>query len=491
MKKISKIIFLPLATMMLSSCSILSSLINNNESYDGYQEYFEKELNYSKFENIDSLNKEIAKKAYQWESHYSSSYKNTTYYTFHNLMVTVYDDSSVLSVSTTDGSRLSQRASTDYLLSFSSLNLDQSLYLYPSGNISHYLNRDSNDITDEERKEFDAHIYENGDILAFIDHKHLVYLQSDLNNFYVSDDYTNVFQGPNDTKTIPSCDLLTNALSKLTLSTLTLPAPTVEYELWAGENFYKNKFSNYGVYIAGVDIFDYIDTLEANNFTVIRSSDDIIFLPFYKERAGSWLIHDEQGELKGAMSFQDYLYIDGKGNEFGPKYNVEISFYKTNSGYFDGRGRTSDTDWSSSDKENMQGWYDGALNVVIPFHPLGVGYSVPPNGLTSRASEDLFGGAFMLHQECYLISDSSIDYYLDGYDETLEAAGYHKYVPEYDLSDPEQLLAYKRSDESKYYECYINDELDCAIKFSFSFTKGNCIKVFKKSEMHSALDNPQ
>ena len=45
------------------------------------------------------------------------------------------------------------------------------------------------------------------------------------------------------------------------------------------------------------------------------------------------------------------------------------------------------------------------------------------------------------------------------------------------------------TDESKYYECYINEEADVAIKFSFSFNDGNVIKVFKKSLMHSHLDD--
>lgn len=489
MKTSHKFLLIPLLGLTLSACSFLPF---NMKSYDGYEEYMEKELKYAKYTNIDALNDEIANKAYQWKGgEHSEQYQNTNYQTAHNLSVTVYDEGERFNAYTTDGSSFHYDANNDYgyLAYFAAKSLTYNLYLFPSGNISRFINQDADTATEEQKQIFNAHIYDDGAILAFMDGKHLVYLESDRKTFYVSDDYTATFQGPNDTKVIPSCDLLTSALSKLEFSTLTLPAPEGDFEAWAGENFYKEKYSNFGIYLAGVDIFDYIEVLKKNGFTVIRASDDIIFLPFYGERSGSWLIHDEKGELKGAMSFQDYLYINNLGKEYGPKYNVQIDLYKTSYGLFDGRSVTTKTDWSDSEKETMQGWYDGSLNVVIPFHPLAVGYHVP--GVMSRASEDLFGGALMLGHECYRISDDSIDYHLDGYAETLEAAGYHKYVPAYDLSDPEQLKEYKKSDESKYYECYINEELDCAIKFSFSFLYGNCIKVFKKSLMKSYLDDPK
>ena len=489
MKTFHKLLFIPLMGLTLSACSSLFPFIK--PSYAGYEEYMEKELKFSKYTKIDDLNAEIAEKAYQWKiGEHNEQYKSTDYITAHNLSVTIYDEGDRYSVYTTDGSSFyySPDKTYGYLASFRSKAYNN-LYLFPSGNISNYLNKDENNITEEQKEIFDIHFYDDGALLIFMDGKHLVYMENDKKTFYVSDDYTATFQGVNNTKTVPTCSLLISALEKLEFSTLTLPAPEGDFEAWAGENYYKEKYSNFGIYLAGVDIFDYIEVLKDNGFTVIRASDDIIFLPFYKERSGSWFIHDDKGELKGAMSFQDYLYINNVGKEYGPKFNVQIDLYKSTYGLFDGRNVTTRTDWSDSEKETMQGWYDGSLNVIVPFHPLAVGYYVPSS--MSRASEDLFGGALMLGHECYIIQDSSIDYHLDGYDETLEAAGYHKYVPAYELSDPEQLSAYKKSDESKYYECYINEELDCAIKFSFSFSKGNCIKVFKKSLMKSYLDDPK
>lgn len=487
MKKLLKLLFIPLTGMILSGCDLPFV----GPSYSGYEEYMKEELKYSKYSNIDSLNEAIANNAYQWEiTDYSEKYGNISYTTSHNLSISIYNEENRYSIYTTDGSSFlySPSETYGYLGSFRSVAYND-LYLFPSGNISKYINLDENNISDEQKEIFDVHFYDDGTLLLFMDGKHLIYFENDNKTFYVSEDYTSTFKGVNGTKVVPTCDLLTSALDSLEFSTLTLPAPEGDFEAWAGENFYKEKYSNFGVYLAGVDIYDYIKTLEESNFTVIRASDDIIFLPFYGERAGSWLIHDEKGELKGSMAFQDYLYIDGSGNSYGPNYNVYISFYKSSYGLFDGRGLTSNTDWDDYEKETMKGWYDGSLNVVIPFHPLANGYNV--SSLTSYASEDLFGGALMLHHECYIISDQSIDYHLDGYDETLESNGYHKYVPSYDLSNADELSKFKNSDESKYYECYINEELDCAIKFSFSFSKGNCIKVFKKSEMKSHLEDPQ
>ena len=73
------------------------------------------------------------------------------------------------------------------------------------------------------------------------------------------------------------------------------------------------------------------------------------------------------------------------------------------------------------------------------------------------------------------------------YDEILEANGFHKYVPNYDLSNPDEKLAFFNTEESKYVNCFINQEKDIAIKYYFDIHNGNTIRVFKLSEMKSWL----
>lgn len=483
MNKRIRLFVLPIITL-LSSCSI-NDLIGI-KTYSGYEEYLKNDLNCTKYEDVASLNDAIKSSAYQWTSGRSDSSKYSYYYTSHNLMVLAYDDYTY-SISSTEGLTLLVGKRSNCIAYCYGATSTPDLYLREDGSVT---TSGGAIASDEYKKDFNAYIYDNnGGYLFVLNGKHLIFLNGDKSEFYVSENYTSTFTGPNKTtRVVPTCDLLTNTLEALTFTTLALPNPGGDkFEAWGREVTYKDTFSNYTVYLAGVDPLEYIPVLEANGFTVIRSSDDIIFLPFYGERAGSWLIHDEKGELKGALSFQDYLYTSPKGETFGPKFNTQISFYKARSGYVDGRELTTRTDWTDSEKTTMRNWYDGSFNTVIPFHKLKNGYNVPTS--LSRASEDLFGGALMIGQECYKIWDESIDYYLDGYAETLEANGYHKFVPSYDLSTAEGLRAFKNSDESKYYECYINEEADVAIKFSFSFNDGNVIKVFKKSLMHSHLDD--
>ena len=76
-------------------------------------------------------------------------------------------------------------------------------------------------------------------------------------------------------------------------------------------------------------------------------------------------------------------------------------------------------------------------------------------------------------------------YYLDGYGDVLEANGYLKYQYPVDLSDYEQKYAFEKTEDSKYAECYINQDNNCAIKFYWSIYNGNTIRVFKLDEMRS------
>lgn len=100
MKRFFKVFCVILSSILLSSCSIFDLGINEN-NYSGYEEYFEKEKNYKKFTDMDSLNEEIGKSAYFWSMSEGDDY--VAYYTGKNNLITIYSDKPLISIRFTDG----------------------------------------------------------------------------------------------------------------------------------------------------------------------------------------------------------------------------------------------------------------------------------------------------------------------------------------------------------------------------------------------------
>ncbi|MBR5997228.1 MAG: hypothetical protein IK028_04305, partial [Bacilli bacterium] len=75
---------------------------------------------------------------------------------------------------------------------------------------------------------------------------------------------------------------------------------------------------------------------------------------------------------------------------------------------------------------------------------------------------------------------------LDGYDQVLEANGYHKYEYGFDInSNYSARASFNRTEDCKYAECYINTKKNVAIKYYYDVSNGNTIRVFKLDEMKS------
>ena len=170
-------------------------------------------------------------------------------------------------------------------------------------------------------------------------------------------------------------------------------------------------------------------------------------------------------------------------NPIKPIKNEQTTMNKNGKSVFE---RTTNETWDSYDIENMKSWYDGTIDgTAVPFIPLGSDYYVPT--MQSSARPNALDGTLAYHHQCYNITDGSNKYFLDGYDEILEANGFHKYVPNYDLSNLEEKSAFHDTEESKYVNCFINQEKNIAIKYYFDINNGNTIRVFKLSEMKSWL----
>lgn len=468
MKYFSKVVNFFLLGVLLSSCGLMD--LGSTGGYSGYEEYFEKEKNYKKYTDMDSLNEEIRNTAYFWSMYEGSGY--TAYYTGKNDLIMIYEDKPLISLRFTDGKSVT-------------IQEKDNIIIFETDEVS--IDNEGNKNVMIEGKDSSLNLAKDDEGYLLVAYeKHMFYVTKDLKTFYVNETNTNVFQGYNDTKTIVSSDLLNNTLNALgNEKRLELPAPKDNYEIWYGMEYYNEKPSHGTAYIADIKPEEYVEILKDNGYTVIRSYEDP-FYAFYGEDGGYWYCYDEQEEMKLIVHLTYYLYINDRGESFGPHSNTVIDFYQMNTGYFGEKERTTNEAWTSYDLENMKEWYDGTIDgSVVPFIPLGSEYYVP--AFKSSARSNSLDGSLMYHHECYNITDGSNRYYLDGYDEILEANGFHKYIPSYDLSNPDEKSEFFNTEESKYVNCFINQEKDIAIKYYFDIHNGNTIRVFKLSEMKSWL----
>ena len=476
MKRLTRTIFLSLIAISLSSCDILGGL-TGQKNYSGYEDYFTKECKYTKYTDVNALNAAIGDSSYFWSMNDSTDY--TAYYSGKSILAMVYKNEAKIYVDFTDGNGINLKTKDGV----TSISTDNDFVIY-------------NAATEQTKVNITGHeddlkvAKDNSGYLVVAYQKYMFYVPNDLKSIYVNEKNTNVFQGYSDTKTIPSSELLTTTLAAFGADQrVKLPAPSANYEIWYGMDYYKEEKSHGTAYIADVHPKDYVKVLEQNGFTVIRSWEDP-FYAFYTNDGGYWYCYDQKEEIELIISLQNYLYTNNTGKTYGPFYNTNIWFYRMRKGYIHGKGQTKNDDWSDYDKQNMAGWYDGTIDATcVPFIKLGNGYSVPSASLMSYAHNGLLDGTLKLHSKCYNIYDNSPHYYLDGYDQILEANGFHKYVYNFDLNNYEQRQAFLNTEECKYAECFINEEKDIAIKYYFDTTNGNTIRVFKKSEMKSWLQD--
>ena len=453
----------------LSSCGLLGSG-GLGGGYSGYEEYFEQEKKYKKFTDMDSLNEEIGKTSYFWSMNEGSDYE--AYYTGKSDLIMIYKDRTLISLRFTDGKSVTIREKNDALI-------------FETDEVTINSNGEKTVYYEGEDASLNMAIDDEGYLLVAYE-KHAFYVSKDLKTVYVNETNTNVFQGYNSTKTIAASDLLNTTLEALgEEQRVKLPAPKENIEIWYGMEYYKGEPSHGTAYIADITPMEYVEILKDNGYTVIRSYEDPYYA-FYGENGGYWYCYDEKEEMKLIVHLTYYLYINDLGKSFGPYNNTVIDFYHMRTGYFNEKERTTNETWDSYDIENMKSWYDGTIDgTAVPFIPLGRDYYVPT--IQSSARPNALDGTLAYHHQCYNITDGSNKYFLDGYDEILEANGFHKYVPNYDLSNPEEKSAFHDTEESKYVNCFINQEKNIAIKYYFDINNGNTIRVFKLSEMKSWL----
>ena len=152
-----------------------------------------------------------------------------------------------------------------------------------------------------------------------------------------------------------------------------------------------------------------------------------------------------------------------------------------------GRTVNTQTDWLEDEKTFMQNTFGTAL----PFINLGRHYRWDKNKRDN--GEHPMVSALEMDSQCYWCFDNFYkDVITDKYGDILEAAGFRAYAcPVTKQSDREAIKQWEYSEDVKFYECYLNDDLQIAVKFGFDDIYGNYIKVFNYADLipwHASLD---
>jgi hypothetical protein len=196
MKRLSKLLFIPLLGVSLTSCGLLGG--PGETDYSGYEEYFQQEKKYTKYTDMDSLNQAIGETAYFWSMIDSADY--TAYYTSKNVLVMVYKDKTMISIRFTDGNSVTVREKNGKLI-------------FETDEVEIDENGEKNVYITGKESSLDMAIDDDGYLLVAYE-KHMLYVTKDLKSVYMNERNTNVFQGYNDTKTIASSALLEKNIRK-------------------------------------------------------------------------------------------------------------------------------------------------------------------------------------------------------------------------------------------------------------------------------------
>ena len=306
----------------------------------------------------------------------------------------------------------------------------------------------------------------------------MFYVDKALDNYYFNIDGTKTFTNYGVSITLPDSDLLSegmNAFGNYEKFTLPLPANYsngIYHKDYLDED--DGHWIAYDVILPYADILQYVQTVKDAGLEIYRGENHPLFDFDGAEKGGEWVFYDKNHEFVVHLEYEYPIATVLKGKDssnYGVRMRVQRAEEKFS--YF-GSTVNTQTDWKETDKQTMMNSY----GIVLPFVNLGRRYHV--EGTLRANGEHPLTSPLDMDVKCYWIFDNFYkDVITETYGEKLVQAGFVEYVP------PADIQAWKDSEDVKYAECYINDELDLAIKFMFDDIYGNTIKIFKKSEMLS------
>ena len=474
MKKLPILLLFTALIAPLSGCDLFKTI--NQFTYKSLDEYFKKN-NYTESKTSSEFAPIMQDHIYFWsktvQTFTNSDRTNDIYYSpkgDYIEFVGGYDQVNVRS-RYSESFVIWTKSANDTLLRYEN---EDGAYVYLNKDLSEkYKDEDGYlvDMDEEHSSYLKVHEYQNG-YLFKTTKNFMFYSDKTLQNFYINVDDTKTFTNYSGSITLSDSELLTEGLSQAKpYSKFVLPIP----EGYSNGIYHKDYIDEdddewvaYDVILPYLDGKEYAEFIENSGLEIYRGE----YHPYFDAiNGGEWVFYDKNHEFVIHLEHESAIAVVIGKNTSGTRMRIQRAESKFS--YFGSTVNTL-TDWSDSDKQTMMNCY----GIVLPFINLGRVYHV--NNYKRPNGEHPMLSALDMDVECYWIFDNFYkDVISKTYGPLLVQAGFTEYVP------PEDIKAWKDSEDVKYAECYINDELDLAVKFSFDDIYGNMIKVFKKSEMLS------
>lgn len=492
MKKMRKLIILPLlGTLTLTGCDLFKKILDL--MYKDVYEFYRKE-GYSATESHDEFNAILQNKMYKWSRNtitYSNTGEtNTFYYSPHGDYISLYPQDSQITLHSRYGESYTvfydESNTHNFSYSFEEkdkIMMDEGTFYYIDSN--HY------------RQEMDAEHYQylsiqeddNG-YLFVSETGFMCYVKKDFTKIYPYIQCDGKFEFENESITVPESELLTQGLAKYAEEPkLALPFPKGYTDPVHHKDYLNSdgEWYAYDVILSNLKPLEYIPLLEENGFEVYKGEFHEMF-ELDGDNGGEWIAYDSTLSFSIHIEYANPICVakDSKDN-YGVQLHV-MPMGMTTASY--GRTVNVQTDWTDEEKTFMQ----NTFGTTIPFINLGRKYRWDEKKRDN--GEHPMSSALEMDSQCYWCFDNFYkDVINESYEETLVNAGFRKYVPPVTKqSNLDDIKEWKYSEDVKFYECYLNDELQIAVKFGFDDIYGNYIKVFKYADLipwHAPLDDSE
>ncbi len=512
MRKTTKLFFLPLMAMMLTSCDILGAIrgiTGLKPKYENYEEFFADAMHFKSGTTFDLVMKNINKELRYWTRH-TSQYSSTKYsiveapffetineYSDHyTIYLTNHDNVTIQKEAKQDGSIIEIHTNSVPML------VDGENHKWRYGDTT----KDEKHLDEKSKASINVYADENG-YLVVSNSNSIFYITKDLKKVYFNDSNTRTFRymtdkDEYDSVQVPESDALTAALetSKNSRPTLALPKPNNDSSLdknkyWYGYNYRnidlfgqvdpkkEDYINGYNLYFPGIEAYTYSEQLKQQGWTIHRANDEDLIATTSQKYDSYWVAVDEAEQYKIIIHDFQSLYVDLNALfTDGPSHSTRVEINRLGGIEKVVAGRkTTKTDWTDREKRTMRKWYD--LDVELPFVALSDSYSVPLRN--SSAYAGLYSNLMELGTKCFNIQDNHYKYLLDGYGEVLEANGFTKFEMPSSVNPDDYKTVYEwyKVDSHKLYNAYVNYDKDVAVRFYFDISEGNVIRFFRISTM--------
>ena len=484
MKKL-RILSLTALAATLASCDLFNLI--NDLLYKNLEEFYTKN-NYSHTADLSKLNTTMQKAVYQWQTK-TRTYTNTDDVNIEEISpysdVVVYDETHV-TINTKYSERIYVYKDSPYnRFSYRSEN-NPTVYLRTDGTLMYSVEGSRTlEYMDDEHAHL-LQVHDLGDAVLIHTHEgSVVYIPEDLDNeevyLYLGDDASNGYKLKSASGGMSMS--LTPEIWGIEEECVTLTPFSIELPDGYNEDvYYKSvddeddgSFNYFEVILPTLKAKDYADFLEQKGYEVFRGQEYGLF-NLEGENDGEWVYYDAAHSVKVHLQY-DYPIAAIMGSD--PKnYGVHLHVQKAEYTFsLFGSTPNGRTDWTQEDKEAMLNTY----GTVLPFIELGRNYHI---GTTKMSYvEHPMLSPLVVDSKCYLIFDNYFeDLITKDYGKRLVEAGFTEYLPP---STKDEIIAWKKTEDIKYYRCFLSDEYDLAVKFFFDDIYGNTIEVFKKSELKS------